>query len=177
MRVPKCESARRLAKVGQLVIYSDEFGVMDLPLTPLELKKLLIEQGFEVYRTIGNRVLLAERVRDNLIMDSNVSALTGESLAARLTVRAQQADFHGDIESQLFARAAEVAKPAIERGYKEVDRTVVPIVDPGDKTRTLDTWYEISVQRPVDTMPALVEERRFLLEGEMVAVDIRGATG
>jgi hypothetical protein len=150
---------------------------MDLPLTPLELKKLLIEQGFEVYRTIGNRVLLAERVRDNLIMDSNVSALAGESLAARLTVRAQQADFHGDNESQLFARAAEVAKPAVERGYREVDRTVVPIVDPSDKTRTLDTWYEISVQRPVDTLADLVGELHFLIQVDKVAVDVRGATG
>ena len=150
---------------------------MSAILTPLELKKLLIEQGFEVYRTIGNRVLLAERVRDNLIMDSNVSALTGESLAARLTVRAQQADFHGDGESQLFARAADVAKPAIERGYGEVDRTIVPIVDPGDRSRTLDTWYEISVERPVETVAELVEDLRFLFKLEKVAVDIRGATG
>ena len=150
---------------------------MDAVLTPLELKKLLIEQGFEVYRTIGTRVLLAERVRDNLIMDSNVSALAGESLAARLTVRAQQADFHVDGESQLFARAADVAKSAIERGYREVDRTIVPIVDPGDRTRTLDTWYEISVERPVETFAELVQELRFLLELEKVAVDVRGATG
>lgn len=150
---------------------------MDSPLTPLELKKLLIERGFEVYRTIGNRVLLAERVRDNLIMDSNVSAIAGESFAARLTVRAQHADFHGDIESQLFARAAEVAKIAIDRGYREVDRTIVPIVDPSDRTRTLDTWYEISVERPVDTVADLVEELRFLLTVEKVAVDARGATG
>ena len=146
-------------------------------LTPLELKKLLIEQGFEVYRTIGNRVLLAERVRDNLIMDSNVSALTGESLAARLTVRAQQADFHGDGEAQLFTRAAEVAKLAVERGYREVDRTIVPIVDPSDRSRTLDTWYEISVERTVESVAELVEDLRFLFKLEKVAVDVRGATG
>jgi hypothetical protein len=150
---------------------------MEAVLTPFELKKMLIEQGFEVYRTIGNRVLLAERVRDNLIMDSNVSAVAAESLMARLTVRAQLADFHGDSESQLFARAADVAKPAIERGYREVDRTVVPIVDPSDRARTLDTWYEISVARPVSTMQELVQELRFLLELPKVAVDVRGATG
>ncbi len=150
---------------------------MSAILTPLELKKLLIEHGFEVYRTIGTRVLLAERVRDNLIMDSNVSALTGESLVARLTVRAQQADFHGDSESELFARAADVAKPAIERGYREVDRTIVPIVDPGDRSRTLDTWYEISLERPVETVAELVEHLQFLFKLEKVAVDIRGTTG
>lgn len=150
---------------------------MDSPFTPLELKKLLIEYGFEVYRTIGNRVLLAERVRDNLIMDSNVSVIAGDPLAARLTVRAQQGDFHGDIESQLFARAARVAKIAIERGYREVDRTIVPIIDPSDRSRTLDTWFEISVERPVETLAGLVEELRFLLAVNKIAVDVRGATG
>jgi hypothetical protein len=150
---------------------------MDSPLTPLELKKLLTEQGFEVYRTVGNRVLLAERVRDNLIMDSNVSALAGESLAARLTVRAQQADFHGELESQLFARAVAVAKMAIERGYREVDRAIVPIIDPSDRTHTLDTWYEISVERSVENLAELVQEIRFLIAIEKVAADVRGITG
>ena len=146
-------------------------------LTPLELKKLLIEQGFEVYRTIGNRVLLAERVRDNLIMDSNVSAVAGNPLVARVAVRAQQADFHGDIESQLFARASDVAKSAIERGYREVDRTIVPIVDPSDRSRTLDTWYEISFERPVESFDELVGELRFLFSVEKIALAVRGATG
>lgn len=150
---------------------------MDTPLTPLELKKLLIEQGFEVYRTLGNRVILAERVRDNLIMDGNVSAVAGESLAARMTVRAQQADFHGDTESQLFARARAVAKPAIERGYLEVERTIVPIIDPSDESHKLDTWYEVSVERAVENLPELFEEIRFLLPIEKVSLDVRGATG
>jgi len=150
---------------------------MEAVTTPLELKKALIAQGFEIYRTIGNRVLLAERVRDNLIMDSNVSAVAATMLAARLTVRAQQADFHGDLEAQLFARALEMAKPAIERGYLEVDRTIVPIYDPSDRSRTLDTWFEIGLERPTKSFDELGEELRFLLKIDKVAVDIRGATG
>jgi hypothetical protein len=149
----------------------------DALLTPVELKKSLIENGFEVYRTIGNRVLLAERVRDNLIMDSNVSALSGSAFEARVAVRAQQADFHGDTESQLFARALEVAKPALERGYAEVDRTVVPIIDPSDRARTLDTWYEVSLARPVEDLVLLVQELRFLLKLEKVAGELRATTG
>lgn len=149
----------------------------DSLLTPVELKKTLTENGFEVYRTLGNRVLLAERVRDNLIMDSCVSARTGNELVARVAVRAQQADFHGDAEHQMFARALEVAKPALDRGYKEVDRTIVPIVDPSDRSRTLDTWYEVSVERPVETVLDLLEELRFLLKLDKVAVELRGATG
>ncbi len=150
---------------------------MIVALTPVELKKALIESGFEVYRTVGNRIQLAERVRDNLIMDSNVSVLTGDKLAARVSVRAQHADFHGDTEAEMFARAREVAKPAVDRGYKEVDRTIVPIVDPSDNSRTLDTWYEVSVERPVESLGALLDERRFLLKREKVAVEHRNATG
>jgi len=41
--------------------------------TPAELKKALTAEGFEIYRTTGDRILLADRVRDNLIMDSGVS--------------------------------------------------------------------------------------------------------
>ena len=36
------------------------------------VKAALTEAGFEVYRTTADNVHLAERVRDNLIMDSGV---------------------------------------------------------------------------------------------------------
>src|SRR5690606_21407517 len=42
-------------------------------LTPRDLKKTLSAQGFQIYRVFGSSVLLAERVRENLIMDSGVA--------------------------------------------------------------------------------------------------------
>src|SRR5262249_41968999 len=42
--------------------------------TPSELKKQLIAAGLEIFRVQGNRVHLADRVRENLIMDGGVSA-------------------------------------------------------------------------------------------------------
>ncbi len=150
---------------------------MNPPVTALELKKQLIARGFEVYRTIGNQVLLAERVRDNLIMDANVAAVAGETFAARASYRAQQADFHGVAESELFAHARQVATDTLGRGYREVDRTVVPIVDPSDRTRTLDTWYEVTVELAVGTIDELEAELRYLLSSEKIASDGRGVTG
>ena len=150
---------------------------MNSPVTPLELKKHLLAQGFEVYRTIGSRVLLAERVRDNLIMDAGVAAVAGESLAARASFRAQRANFHGDAESELFVRARQCAKQTLDKGYREVDRTIVPIVDPSDRTRTLDTWYEVTVELAVSSLEELSAELRYLLALGKVAVDVRGATG
>ncbi len=150
---------------------------MTQPVTALELKKQLIARGYEVYRTIGNRVLLAERVRDNLIMDSNVAAVAGATLAARASYRAQQVDFHGASEAELFTQARQIAADALERGYREVDKTVVPIVDPGDRTRTLDTWYEVTVEREASTIDELDVELRYLLARPKVAIDSRNTTG
>ncbi len=150
---------------------------MNSPLTALELKKQLVARGFEVYRTIGNQVLLAERVRDNLIMDANVAVVAAEPMVARASYRAQQSDFHGATESDLFTYARQMAKESLARGYRETGRKVVPIVDPGDRSRTLDTWYEITVELNVSTLDELETELRYLLAHQKVATEGRGATG
>ncbi len=115
--------------------------------TPSELKKLLIGAGFEIYRTLGSRVLLAERVRDNLIMDSGVSVLShDEGLRVRFLTRAQASDFPGENDEQLFERARRVGAEASPEGFSEVETAVCPIHDPGDRERVLDTWYEVAFE-------------------------------
>jgi hypothetical protein len=138
-------------------------------LTALELKKALQAKGFEIYRTLGSKVLLAERVRDNLLMDGNVAATTGEELAIRFTTRAQHSDHPTETEAQLLDRARQRARDALERGYREVECSVVPILDPGDDARTLDTWYEVTFARPVADLDQLAVEARFALALDKVA--------
>jgi hypothetical protein len=135
---------------------------MQLP-TPLELKKTLQGQGFEVYRTLADRVALAERVRDNLLMDGNVAACTGEGLAVRFTTRAQQSEYPNDDSSALLDRARTQGTSALARGYVEVDSAIVPVYDPGDPSRILDTWYEVSFTRAVGSLDELMQELRFAL--------------
>lgn len=132
--------------------------------TPVELKKTLIAQGFEVYRTMTDRVALAERVRDNLLMDGNVAACTGDHLAVRFTTRTQQSEYPNEDDTALFHRARSRGEIALVRGYREIDCTVVPVYDPGDPTRTLDTWYEVSFSRAVSSLDELFIELRFALE-------------
>ena len=36
-----------------------------MPVTPADIKKALVAAGFELYRTRGNEVQIADRVRDN----------------------------------------------------------------------------------------------------------------
>lgn len=137
---------------------------MPLP-SPSELKKILLSEGFEVYRTLGARIVIADRVRDNLIMDSGVSAVLGdESLGVRLVVRSQAHDFPGESDADLFDRAIKIAGLALERGYAEVGRNVVPIHDPGDRSRTLDTWYEVAFERAVESVGDLFAELRFAIQ-------------
>ncbi len=137
--------------------------------TPAKLKKALIQEGFEVYRTLGNRILLADRVRDNLIMDSGVSVVANPELGVRLVLRAQAHDFPGESEKELFERARRLGRKSVDRGYAEVETTVVPIHDPGDHTRTLDIWHEITFEKGVADLPELFEELRYALGVEKTA--------
>jgi hypothetical protein len=138
--------------------------------TPSELKKTLVARGFEVYRTLGDQVVLADRVRDNLIMDSGVAVRPGAALAVRFVVRAQASDFPEANADDLYARARICAADACGRGYAEVGVAEVPVRDPGDSTVTLDTWYEVAFERPVAGDDELESELRYALALEKTVV-------
>jgi hypothetical protein len=109
-----------------------------------ELKKRLLDAGFEVYRTIDSQVVLADRVRDNLIMDSGVRVeANADGYRVSIVFRSQAADFPGETEDELWARARSAVGPAQALGFEETSTEAHPILDPGDRTRVLDTWYEV----------------------------------
>jgi hypothetical protein len=141
--------------------------------TPSELKKTLVARGFEVYRTLGDQVVLADRVRDNLIMDSGVAVRPGTVLAVRFVVRAQASDFPSVPPSDLYERARACALEAVGRGYAEVGVAEVPVRDPGDATSTLDTWYEVSFERAVGSEDELERELRYALGLEKTVTHAR----
>lgn len=129
--------------------------------TPAQLKKELVASGFEVFRTLPTEVVLAERVRENLILDSGVriAPLEGGKLQVRLVLRAQKADFPNDDEAALFERVRKLAEPAIDKGFSEQSTGVRAVSDPGDATRTIDTFYEVFLSQDVasveDAVPVL----------------------
>jgi len=131
--------------------------------TPTELKKTLVARGFEVYRTLGDQVVLADRVRENLIMDSGVAVRPGAALAVRFVIRAQASDFPSSSAEDLYERARICAAEACARGYAEVSVAAVPVRDPGDASATLDTWYEVAFERPVASEDELESELRYAL--------------
>ncbi len=130
--------------------------------TPSELKKSLLAQGFEIYRTAPDQVSLADRVRDNLLMDAGV-CIRLPDLAVRVVLRAQASDFPTDGPEQLYDRVRLLAEEAAAKGYREVSCSTVAVRDPGDRTRTLDTWYEVTFERKVDGDAELGSELRYAL--------------
>lgn len=134
-----------------------------MPGPPSVLKKALIAEGFEIYRTSPTQVTLADRVRDNLLMDSGVAVVQGDVLAVRVVLRAQASNFPGESADGLFARARALSAALVSRGYAEVLAEAAPVRDPSDKSRTLDTWYDVSYELSVSDDAALYAELRYAL--------------
>jgi hypothetical protein len=141
-------------------------------LNPRELKQILVSEGLQVFRVLGSQVVLADRVRENLIMDSGVAVICGETQdehRVRVVVRAQAADYPDEGEQQLFFRAREAGAAPQGAGYLEIQTAVVPVADPGDSARTLDTWYEVTYEKPNLALAALMPELRSALEFRKIA--------
>jgi hypothetical protein len=139
------------------------------PSTPSELKKLLLAEGFEIYRTLSDQIILADRVRDNLIMDSGVAARIGDVPSVRFTVRAQGSDFPMDSPEQILDRARQMASQAAGRGYWEVSASSVEVRDPGDNSQILDVWHEVAFERSLTSDAELIAELRYALSIEKTA--------
>ena len=150
---------RASAERASAVSHAEDMSVY----TPQQLKKTLLDAGFEVFRTRGDEVVLAERPRENLIMDSGVRLRAAAPLEVRIVLRVQQADFPGDDDAQLFARVRALGAAAIEGGFAEVQTLISPVTDPGDSARTLDTFYEILYAKSADSVEAAVALLKFAL--------------
>jgi hypothetical protein len=138
-----------------------------MSVNPTEIRKALLAAWFELYRTQADQVHIADRVRDNLIMDSGVSVST--ALAVKFVVRAQRSDFPNDATTRLFERARALASSAITRGYAETGSVTTPMHDPADPSRTLDTWYEVTFEKSVPTLADAMTEVAFALSIEKTA--------
>lgn len=136
--------------------------------TPAEVKKALVSSGFVVYRTRGDIVHVAERARENLIMDAGIRVRASEP-AVILMVRAQRSDFPNDDELAMFDHARSLANNLAERGYTEVATQITPLLDPNDDTHTLDSWFEVSYEKRVQDLVEAMTEVGFALSIEKVA--------
>ena len=137
-----------------------------LPYTTSRVKRALVEAGFEVFRTRSEEIVLAERPRENLIMDSGVRLRLASSLEVRIVLRAQKADFPNEEEARLFERVRGLARDVLAAGFAEIGTSVTPVPDPGDAERTLDTFYEITYAKPAAALDDALVELKFAMSLE-----------
>lgn len=135
--------------------------IVSMP-TPAEIKRALVKAGFEVYQTRGDVVHVAERVRENLIMDSRIRVRAAE-LAVVFGTLAQRSEFPGDSDEQLFDRARQLVDEARARGYVELETLSTDVPDPSDSDRTLDTWCEVFFEKSVADIDLAMDEVKFAL--------------
>jgi hypothetical protein len=143
------------------------------PVTPQDIKKQLVAAGIEVYRTQSNHVVLAERVRENLILDAMLRVYPdgatrqvredGAMFLLEVVFRVEGHVFRGEREDQLFARVHALAQPASARGFREHARQVVPITDPSSPGTVLDHFYELSMRADGLALNRTVDEVRYFL--------------
>lgn len=131
--------------------------------TPSQLKRALIDGGFVIFRTLPDEVVIAERVRENLIMDSGIRLRCAVGLQVRVVFRIQRGDFPGEDDTRLFDRARALGTFAHAAGFREVGHQTSHVTDPGDSTRRLDTFYEVILDREVNDLEAALEWVRFAL--------------
>jgi hypothetical protein len=135
--------------------------------TPAELKKALVAQGFEVYRTIGDEVRIAERPRENLILDSGVRVRLVETGFSVVVVFRAEKRAHPDWrDTGIFSRVALSAKAAEVNGFAEAKRQQEPVEDPSRPGQLLDTFYEITMVAPATTLAEAADLVRFGLSLE-----------
>ncbi len=143
---------------------------MTLP-TPQEIKKAIVAAGLEVFRTRPDEVVLAERVRENLILDSGVRVRPGAADAGgcevRVVMKVQQADFPGEPDEALFNRARALGARA--SGFVEVGTHTDTVSDPGGSQRTLDVVYEVVFSKAEVDLDAAIATAKTIMTLERTA--------
>lgn len=133
-------------------------------MTPQELKRALVSAGFEVYRTSGEEVILADRARENLILDSGVRVRAASPLQIRLIMGIRRAQYPSDDEETLFDRVRQLAAPLLSEGFAEIETAVAPVPDPAEAGRTLDTFYEVIFAKEATAFEGAVPSLRLALQ-------------
>jgi hypothetical protein len=133
-----------------------------------DLKRQLVAAGLEIYRTRPDAVHLAERPRDNQILDAGISVRPAGppdgALEVRVVMRAQRADFPREPVESLYDRVREIASvDLVGNGFTEIETREQRMADPGDKSKTLDIWYELVFSRVLGDLESAVAEVKRVL--------------
>lgn len=123
----------------------------------------LVARGVDILRVDAAEIALAKRVRSHL-MDAGVSVQLGTEANVRFIVRAQSSDFPGAGAKQLYEKVrGEVSASASAQGFEEVAQHPREVRDPGDASRVLDVWYELTYAKPLGESDAWLDDIRWAM--------------
>jgi hypothetical protein len=134
-----------------------------------ELKRALLNEGLEVFRTRGDEVHLAERQNVQL-MEAGVRVRGGASPTVTVVSRAQRNDAPLVSPEALFDLVRKRSVALREAGYEEVHAAAREIRSVSDPTQLLDIWYEVTWVRPVSALSEAVAEARRAMRTERYIV-------
>lgn len=125
----------------------------------LELTRAaLAAHGLEIFRVDGEAIQLAIRVRSHL-MDAGVSVHLVPAPTVRFTVRAQSSDFPGTPAPEMFGKVRyAITDRASAQGFQELGTARREIVDPGDDSRMLDVWFELTFGKPTQDDQSMFDD-------------------
>jgi hypothetical protein len=123
----------------------------------------LVARGVDILRADANEIALAKRVRSHL-MDAGVSVQFGAEPNVRFVVRAQSSDFPGAGAKQLYEKVrGEISASARAQGFEEVAQHPRELHDPGDASRVLDVWYELTYAKPLRDADSWLDDIRWAM--------------
>ena len=110
--------------------------------------------------------MLADRVRDNLILDSGVRVSANEANEVRvnLVMGVRHTQFPGENDQALFERVRRLAGPLLEAGFVEMGTSQSPVIDPSDATKTLDIFFDVTFGKNEATFDAALPALKVALE-------------
>ncbi len=133
------------------------------PLTFEAVKTAILDAGFELLRAKGETIQLAERVRSHL-MDAGVCVQVGSGVSVSVVIRSQRSDFPSASADEIFGKVrAAVENLARANGFTECNAGSRQLQDPGDDTRVLDEWYELTYSKACTDLAALVQDLQWAL--------------
>ncbi len=130
----------------------------------MEIKQSLVESGLEVYRTTGQEVIVADRVRDNLILDSGVRVRAGDKMSVCVIMGLRRGQFPNESDDQVFERLRKLTASASAHGFSEERSGTSAVNDPADAERTLDTFFEVVLVKSAADKAGMLDLVRFALD-------------
>lgn len=124
-----------------------------------DLKRGLVAEGLEVFRTRGDEVHLAERQNVQL-MEAGVRVRAGASPRVIVVVRAQRNDAPALGAEAIFDAVRARCGALRDAGFTETASHAREIRSVSDHDQLLDTWFEVTWEREVSSLAEAVAEAR-----------------